>query len=76
MDDKSFANYLHSLPVEEIFDELIKYKESIQEQTIATSYRKWIVFGKKRRDLATRRHVEGWAKTLDFINTKIAEGSL
>lgn len=76
MDNHSFSRYLKNLSEAEIHNELMRYKKSIQENTIDICYRKWIVFGKKRRDLAYKRLSKEWAHRLDFINTKISEGSL
>lgn len=91
MNDRSVAHYLHSLSEEELHNELLKYKNDIKKQTIAVCYRKWIVFQKRRRDLERKRidkgcvcmdgdkvlfRNDGWNKALDYINTKISEGSL
>lgn len=91
MNDKMLAHYLHSLSEGELHEELLKYKTAIKENTIKTCYRRWIVFQKKRRDLEQRRintgymccenngvlfKVSGWDKMLDYINAKIAGGSL
>ena len=76
MDEHGLARYLHSLGEEDIHNELLRYKSSIKEQMIDICYRKWVVFGKKRRDAERKRLDRGWAKANDFINTKISEGSL
>lgn len=76
MDTRVLANYLShaELSEKELYNELIKYKIDITEGVIDRSYRRWIVFNKKRRDLQNRKLKKGWAVTLDFINQKVNDG--
>ncbi len=73
MDTRVLANYLShaELSENEVFNELIKYRVSVTEGVIDRSYRRWIVYNKKRRDLQTRKLKKGFAIVQDFINDKI-----
>jgi hypothetical protein len=73
MDTRVLANYLaHAeLTEQQVHGELLKFKIAVTEGVIDRSYRKWIVYNKKRRDIENRKLKKGWAITLDFINQKI-----
>ena len=73
MDTRVLAKYLaHSdLTDAQVYNELIKYKVDITKGVIDRSYRKWIVYNKRRRDLQNKKLKKGWAVALDFINQKV-----
>ena len=78
MNERTLSHYLkHSVLTEkQIHNELLKYRWDVTERTIAKSYRRWIVFQKKRRDLERRRINKGWKNASDFINNQIEKGEL
>ena len=73
MDTRQLANYLSHAELSErqVHNELLKFQVSVTEGVIDRSYRKWIVYNKRRRDINNKKLKKGWALTLDFVNQKV-----
>ena len=73
MDTRVLANYLSHAELTEaqIHGELLKFRVNVTEGVIDRSYRRWIVYNKRRRDIQNRKLKKGWAVTLDFLNQKV-----
>ena len=76
MDERVLAKYLQTADLTEsqIHAELLKYRTDVTEGVILRSYRKWIVYNKRLRDVRNKKLRKGFAVALDFINTKVEEG--
>lgn len=76
MDERVLAKYLRTADLTEaqIRAELLKYRTDVSEGVILRSYRKWIVYNKRLRDIRNKKLRTGFAVALDFINTKVEEG--